>query len=339
MSRSRKEEALVKLNARLDELDAAMVARAQAHPGEAMKIGMFQAAIKKIKRQAKDPSAEPSQLWEHAREHVESFVSKQKSEDSDLGHMTDLFAEPIEPPSAAAAAAGKPVSPVSIYDLPSPDALDYSDDELNVDEAKHYGAGDRRATHAMMFSQQDGHVGKEELVSKPIAKEVLILLNDNSGDIELSEEVVRNAQGESPEIIFLMVNHMIENYKKIIATYIPAADNADRKNAAIELSKNLDQIEGVLKSQVTPAEKTGAVKMMQAHFDTAIKKSSTGGKDVTKTTWWGENVNKSKIKVSSIYGRWDKEKGPLQSMVDTLEDKLRVGTPKPSTPVSKGASQ
>jgi hypothetical protein len=43
--------------------------------------------------------------------------------------------------------------------------------------------------------------------------------------------------------------------------------------------------------------------------------------------------------MSIIYGRWDKEKGPLQSMVDTLEDKLRVGTPKPSTPVSKGASQ
>jgi hypothetical protein len=331
MSRSGKELAAYEtLKQKLAILDKEIALRAKSvGPAQAMQLGMFQAAIKKINKQCIDQLAPPAELWKHAKEHVQGFIERQKKGEGDnLESMIDLFADPIKTPS-----------PSSVYDLPSPsdDGIEVDELEVDISEAKEHGAGGRRASQMMMFQNMEPHIGDERVVNLPPSKDIMLFLNDQSGEAELSVEMVdslQNASADNTKWILLIVRHMIESDNNLITTFLSVAKDEKRKEAVIKLQTNLVGIDSILKSDASIAEKAGALKMIKTHFDVATQEASHDKKDLTKRTWYGETFQSKKISIVSIFSQWEKQKDRLNQINSILDAKLGVGSPKPHTPIS-----
>jgi hypothetical protein len=332
MSESRSDKVMAgytSLKTKLDELTAKL--KTLDHSGaESMRLGFFEAALIKLKKACDKAEKKPSELWAEAKETIDAFTKsymntpgsaaqgKNLLEGFELG---DLFAADAAPTKARTSPPPLPVGYMvkSVVDIGA-DAVDVA-----------HPIPVHRASQAMFVHEASSSASSSVVVKQDLPKDIVLLLDDVSGKEELTAELVRSVDNESPEVICMIVSKMIENYIAIIKKFIPEADNESRKEAAKQLSIDLTAIHTILKGSDSMAVKTGAIKMMQAHFTTAAHNSSLDGKDLLKRTATSKIFHPNKVSAVSIFGRWDKEKVPFDSMVRTLDVKLRAGSPKAGT--------
>jgi hypothetical protein len=301
---------LVEVNKKLKQIDQSAMKEA-----DKKHLMALEAAMMLITRQCKSKAKDASELWANAKEAMKAFNDKYNPEHS----------------AAAAVVVQNPLNGVD-FDMQS-----FFSGEISAPVKKSPPPLPASITLShTMFGHEDSTSSnkkqKEKIVMKPESEKIDTFLNDRSGDVELSSKMVKNLDKELPEVICMMVSHMVDTYRPLIEKFIPAADNQDRKAAAIQLLADLQKVQGVLKSEDPMTAKVGAVKMMRANFETAQHNSSLDGKDLLNRTLTSKIFHASKVSAVSIFSRWDKEKIPFDSMVDTLEAKVRLAIQKPSSP-------
>jgi hypothetical protein len=342
MSRSGTEiDAYNNLSAKLKEVNKKL--RAIDHMAmkatDKQHLTSLEAAMQRIIMQCNSKQENLEVLRRNAKEAMKTFNDKYNPEHSAAAAVVPV--NPLDGFDMEAFFSDEISPPVKKSPPPLPSSMVVSNIDIDQDKVKLERpiANKRRdsltASHTM-FVQDDSTFGgkqkKEKTVERPMPKEIVMLLDDHGGDIELSAAVANKLDKESPEVICMIVSHMIDNYQSIIKKFIPAADNEDRKTAAIQLLGDLNAVQTILKSQDPMHTKVGAVKMMKAHFSTAEHNSLLDGKDLLNRTLTSKIFHAKKVSAVSIFSRWDKEKVPFDSMVVTLEAKVRLASQKPPSP-------
>jgi hypothetical protein len=283
-----------KLISKIKEVDAIaekMYAKTTTLDKQQRHIIALQAAIARISMQCRGKATSVSKLESDLQEHIDKFNEMFKKENSAADNPLNGF-------QIAAAANGARLPP------PRPAA---------------YGLG----LYGKPASEKP----------EPLPESVANFLNDKTNKAVLTQKLVDDLKNQPPEVCFQAVTQMISKYKEIINAFVNDDDKNRKKQHPVrkEATRNLLTDLSAIAMSIRPADdssvaqKVANIKAMIQYFDYASTMASDGGKkNLVEPTFMGKHWNTDKVSVTNIFGRWEKEKAPFESMTKVLEAKFGI---------------